>query len=143
MFDLSERLPTAEEIESAAEAATAIARAKDEAGALTILGDQEVRIAPALADLMIELFTHIAHGDMVTLVPTSAELTTQDAADLLNVSRPYLIGLLKTGEIPFHMIGSHRRIRFTDLMAYKATRDEVRQAGMKEIIRLGQEMDNS
>ena len=68
-------------------------------------------------------------------------LTTQEAADFLNVSRPYLIGLLEKAEIKFHMIGTHRRIRFEDLSAYKRKRDRDREDAMLELAKQAQELD--
>lgn len=141
--DLTRRLPTREEIDSAAEAATALAHAREGDGRLVILGPEgeELRIAPAIGDLLVNLLGHVARGDMVTLVPTGALLTTQQAADILNVSRPFLSSLLKSGEIPFIPIGSHRRVMHADLMAYKARRDAARNAALDELARLGQEFD--
>lgn len=133
--DLTRRLPTPEEIQSAAEAATALAQAKAYDGALTV-GDTDagqLRLAPAISDLLVDLLGHVARGEMVTFVPVGAMLTTQQAADMLNVSRPYLSGLLKQGEIPFVPVGSHRRIRFEDLMAYKERRDSVRVAALDKL----------
>jgi excisionase family DNA binding protein len=143
--DLTRRLPTKEEIESAAEAATALAQAKARDGALVIGGEdgQQIRMAPAISDLLVDLLSHVARGDMVTLVPTGAMLTTQQAADMLNVSRPYLSSLLKEGKIPFIPIGSHRRVKFVDLMAYKERRDAARNSALNELARLGQEFDAS
>lgn len=143
--DLTRRLPTRDEIASAAEAATALANARAENGALTIAGPdgEPVRLAPAIGDLIVDLLGHVARGDMVTLVPTGAMLTTQQAADILNVSRPYLSKLLKEGEIPFIPVGSHRRVLHADLMAYKEKRDAARTAALDELARLGQEYDAS
>lgn len=143
--DLTRRLPTPEEIQSAAEAAIALAQAKAYDGALTV-GDpdaDQIRLAPAISDLLVDLLGHVARGEMVTFVPVGAMLTTQQAADMLNVSRPYLSGLLKRGDIPFVPVGSHRRIRFEDLMAYKERRDSGRVAALDELARLGQEFDAS
>ncbi|HZK67184.1 MAG TPA: helix-turn-helix domain-containing protein [Chloroflexota bacterium] len=73
-------------------------------------------------------------------MPVHAELTTQQAADLLNVSRPHLIKLLETGEIPFHKTGTHRRIRFDDLMRYGRLRDQKEASALDEMARDAQEM---
>jgi excisionase family DNA binding protein len=145
VIDLTRRLPTREEIASAAEASTALANARAENGALEIRGDdgEPVRLAPALADIMIDLLGHVSRGDMVTLVPTGAMLTTQQAADILNVSRPYLSKLLKEGEIPFIPVGSHRRVIHADLMTYKKRRDAARTAALDELAQLGQDFDAS
>ncbi len=122
-----------------------MAGARTEKGALVIHGgdDKPVRLAPAIAELMIDLLGHVARGDMVTIIPTGAMLTTQQAADILNVSRPHLSKLLKAGEIPFIPVGSHRRIMHADLMAYKERRDAARNAALDELARLGQEFDAS
>jgi excisionase family DNA binding protein len=143
--DLTHRLPTPEEIQSAAEAATALAQAKARDGALTVgeAKGNQLRLAPAISDLLVNLLGHVARGEMVTFVPVGAMLTTQQAADMLNVSRPHLSSLLKQGAIPFVPVGSHRRIKFEDLMAYKERRDGIRAAALDELARLGQEFDAS
>ena len=74
----------------------------------------------------------MAAGNSISLVPSHRELTTQEAADTLNVSRPYLIGLLEKGEIPFTKVGSHRRIRLQDIMTYQQKRDRNRRQTLRE-----------
>lgn len=97
---------------------------------------------PDTVMFLLQQVTHcLASGQMLTLVPIDKELTTQQAADILNVSRPHVVKLLDEGAMPFTKIRTHRRIRFDDLMAYKGQRDAARHAALIEITRLGEEMD--
>lgn len=90
-----------------------------------------------LRDLLVEM----AQGNAVTIVPTHAELTTQEAANILNVSRPYLVKLLEQGEIPFTKAGTHRRIRYQDLMVYREKVAEGSQTALDELVQQAQEND--
>jgi excisionase family DNA binding protein len=81
----------------------------------------------------------MARGDAITVVPVGKEVTTQQAADLLNVSRQYLVRLLDEGRIPFRKTGKHRRLRIEDVLAFKEQRDKDRRAGLRELSRLTQE----
>jgi excisionase family DNA binding protein len=82
----------------------------------------------------------MALGQSVTLVPEDKELTSQEAADILHVSRPHLIKLLDRGELPFHRAGTHRRIKIEDMLAYRDRRDIERQAALDKLARLSEEL---
>lgn len=75
--------------------------------------------------LVARMLQQLSEGRTVTLVPTGGELTTRQAAAILGVSRPYLIALLDAGEIPFYRIGTHRRVRYDDLEAYRERKREA------------------
>lgn len=81
----------------------------------------------------LEVLTQMANGNAVTIVPIHAEFTTQQAADYLNVSRPFLISLLEEKKLPFRMVGSHRRVRFADLQAFRELDDKRREAVLAEL----------
>ncbi|MQY29994.1 helix-turn-helix domain-containing protein [Nocardia aurantia] len=89
--------------------------------------------------LLAFILVQAAEGRGVSVVPAHAELTTQQAADMLNVSRPYIVGLLEAGDIPFRSVGRHRRIRFDDLEAYQQRSEAKSRTAADEITRLGQE----
>lgn len=81
----------------------------------------------------------LARGDSITVVPVGREVTTQQAADLLGVSRQYLVRLLDEGRIAFRKTGKHRRLRIEDVLEFKGKRDKDRRAGLRELSRMTQE----
>lgn len=90
--------------------------------------------------LLGEILSELAMGNAVKVVPIHAELTTQEGADMLNVSRPHLVKLLDNGALPHTKTGRHRRIKFADLMTYKLQRDQASRDAMKELAAQAQEL---
>ena len=100
---------------------------------------ERIPISPEQFRLLAHIVGELARGHGVSLVPMDAELTTNEAARQLKVSRPFLVGLLQKGEIPYRMVGTHRRIRFCDLWAYKQRNDRKRLETLEELSALDQE----
>lgn len=142
---LADRLPSSDEIASAADAAIAFAEAVDRDGSfpLSMPGGDTRHLAPAVCDLIIEMLGIVSTGRMVTLASYDTMLTTQEAADLLNVSRPHLVKLLKAGDIPHEMVGTHRRVPLPDLISYHAGRKRRQSDALQELADLGQELDRA
>jgi excisionase family DNA binding protein len=135
---LGERMPSADERAAANQLRQILAsRGADQGQMLTIIEESgqsaEVVLTPGISGLLIEMLRHIGPGDAVTLVPVSQMLSTQQAADILNVSRPFLISLLEKGEIPHVLVGRHRRIKAEELFAYKRRRDTARADALDEL----------
>lgn len=106
-------------------------------------GPAERLVLPAVAvQLLKTILAELAQGHAITAHPVPSVLTTQEAADLLNVSRPYLIGLLDQGAIPYHKVGTHRRIALPDLLEYHRKVDARSDAALTELAEIGQELDS-
>jgi excisionase family DNA binding protein len=101
---------------------------------------ESVTIPTAAVRLLVKILAEMAAGNAVRLIPHHAELTTQEAAELLNVSRPYVVRLLDEGAMPFHRVGTHRRVLFKDVMTYKAAHRVARRAALREMAALDQEL---
>lgn len=110
---------------------------------IRVEGDQEeeIIVLPAtIVTLLLGMLRMMAKGLGIALTPLHSELTTRQAADLLHVSRPYLVKLLESGDIPYHKVGKHRRVRREDVMAYKYAIDRRREAILDDLVAESQEL---
>lgn len=103
-------------------------------------GGARVDVPETVFHLMRQVVEVLSRGDAVTVLPIHKELTTQQAANLLNVSRQYLVRLLDEKAIPFHKTGSHRRIKVQDVLAYKKQRDATREKKLAALTRMSEEV---
>jgi excisionase family DNA binding protein len=140
-------LPTEREAVLARETSCKLAaRLRPDEGARVRLLDEKgreaevVELPSSAVRLLLQILEQMAHGNAVTLVPVHAELTTQQAADLLNVSRPYLIQLLEEGKLPYRKVGTHRRVRAEDVFAWKRAIDAKRRKALDDLAALDQEL---
>ena len=133
-------VPTAQDAAIAREASRMLAPYIDHLENLRFQVGEERKAAQKLSlpasaiRLLLDLLTEMAAGNAVTLIPVHAQLTTQQAADVLNVSRPFLVSLLEEGKIPHVKVGTHRRILFEDLMRYKNSIDRERRKALDELV---------
>lgn len=102
--------------------------------------EETLRIPAPAVKMLVRILEEMARGNAVTLTPIHAELTTQEAADMLNISRPSLIQLLDEGKIEYRKVGTHRRIRFETLMSYKSAADRERRAVLAQLAAYDQEI---
>ena len=115
--------------------------AGDEPVTITVEGGPDAIVVPkSVLELLVRVLCSLSAGEGITVVPSHAELTTQQAADLLNVSRPHLVKLLSEGQIEFRSVGTHRRVLARSLMEYVKADDQRRREAAAELTRLGQEM---
>jgi len=139
-------LPSEAEVVVAKETSRLLATRLEKGGPmrLRILDDESpggtVKLPAAAVALLVRILEEMARGNAVTLIPVHAELTTQEAADMLNVSRPSLIQLLEDGKIDYRKVGTHRRVRFEALMKYKRKADAARLAALEELAAYDQEL---
>ena len=137
---------SSDELGLAQQSRNIFARHTDKRGRLTFQihegkEKESVVIPAAAARLFKDILTQMSEGNTVTILPLQVELTTQQAAELLNVSRPYLIGLLDGGKIPCRKVGTHRRVYAKDLLDYKRAIDADRNHALNDLAKQAQELN--
>lgn len=139
-------LPSDVDIELAKESSRALSMimaTKEAVQKVTIQSNGEktkIELPLSAVRLFIDVLANLSQGNAVQIVPVHTELTTQEAADLLMVSRPYLIKLLDEKQIPFRKVGTHRRIRYSDLLKFKDEEEKLRSAALDELAAQAQEL---
>ena len=117
------------------------AHVRDVVGVRSAGSEETIELPGIAVRMLMDLLRQLAAGNAVTMIPIHAELTTQQAAELLGVSRPFLIKQLDNGVIPHRKVGRHRRVLFSDLMAYKRSMDVGREQALDELAEQAQELD--
>jgi excisionase family DNA binding protein len=144
-------LDSKEDLELAKAAQRCIVSALDHSHALSIAIVEDgierleqlplLRLPPKVLRLFAEVLGSLAQGKVVAIMPKELDVTTQEAAMFLNVSRPYLVRLLEEGKIAYHKVGTHRRIRFEDVVRYKEDRQKVSQDALQKLADQAQELN--
>ena len=100
-----------------------------------------LKLPPKVLRLFADLLGSLAQGKAVAIMPKELDITTQEAAMFLNVSRPYFVGLLESGKIKFHKVGTHRRVRFEDVVRYKEERQRMSEEALQRLADQAQVLD--
>ncbi|MDX1695708.1 MAG: helix-turn-helix domain-containing protein [Ketobacteraceae bacterium] len=139
-------LPTPDEVEQAKESSRTLSKYADvERVQLSLRGSNgesdELVLPGHVLQLLLDVLSEMSRGNAINLIPVHQEVSTQQAAEILNVSRPFLVGLLEKGVIPFRKVGAHRRVLLTDLLGYKEKEDQKRVAALDELAAFSQDED--
>ncbi len=137
--------PSEQDVRLARRSSSELSRLREGEGGLKLTvsvgsGETEVDIPEIAARMLETILEELAQGHAVALSLVDQEVSTQKAADLLNVSRPYLIKLLESGKIPFRKVGTHRRVRLADLLEFKARMDAEAERAYAELVQQAQEL---
>ena len=140
-------LPDKQETQLASESSRILAssmKSKKNAPVMHVIvnGKEKTVVVPLSAfKLLVDILTQMAEGNAVTVTAVHSELTTQEAADLLNVSRPYLVGLLENKKIPYRKVGTRRKVLAQDILDYKKNIDAKRMKTLDELAKQSQDLN--
>ena len=146
------RLPTDSEVAQASDASRRLARllppggedaAVDVPPLRLVTGDNQdemIAIPPGALRLLVDVLTQLGQGRAVTVLPQNVELTTQEVADYLNVSRPYVVSLIEQDKLPARKVGTRRRVAFEDLLRFDEQQHAQRRAALDELARIDREL---
>lgn len=139
------QIPSDEESTQAREAGRQLARLMPEGERPLRLVTEDNRhemisIPPGAVRLFLDILTQLGQGRPVTILPGKVELTTQEVADYLNVSRPYVVKLIESGKLPARLVGTRRRVSFADLIKFDEEDRKTRRAALDELARIDQEL---
>lgn len=139
-------LPTPAEVEQAKVSSRTLSKYADVERVKLALrgcnGESDDLVLPGhVLQILLDVLSEMSKGNAISLIPHHQEVSTQEAASLLNVSRPFLVGLLEKGEIPFRKVGAHRRVLLTDILEYKERCDHQRTEALDELAAFSQEND--
>lgn len=132
--------PTQADIGVAQDASGRLAELAEGGRATLQVGHEKLEIPPSALKMLVIIMGEFAKGRAVALSPVDVEITTQRAADILNVSRPYFVKLLEQGELPYRMVGTHRRVRLADVLEYRAASRANTSKALDELTALSEEM---
>lgn len=140
------KMPTIEDIAQAKETSRKLSKFHNaDRVKLSIEGSNQEKdsfVLPGIVmQMLLDILSEFSQGSAIGVIPHKAELSTQQAANLLNVSRPHLVKLLEAGDIPHHKVGTHRRVFVKDVLAYKEAIDNARAKTLDELAKLSQEAD--
>ena len=139
-------LPTPDEMEEAKASSRTLAKyAHADRVQMTLRGingeSDEMVLPGSVLQMLLTVLSEMSQGNAISLIPRHQELSTQEAASMLNVSRPFLVGLLEKGKIPHRKVGSHRRVRLEDLLGYTENVDRQRAEALDRLAELSQQED--
>lgn len=137
-------VPTERDVQVASRVVSELRTAKGKPPAKYSLASSsgfEIELSEGAFSLLTRILTEMSKGNGIMVMPLHAELTTQQAADFLNVSRPFIIGMLERGEIPFRTVGRHRRVRLEDIANFRKQVEEKRLDALNELAAQAQELN--